>query len=118
MLGLLTTVVLFLRLRRTSLWKTWELSLQREQPCHASARLNIKLHRALLILYYNLNPFIMGALLDLLKCPPSLCTNEDGISRSSSIFSWGNTPELFMLLNFIATNHPTLNTAKAKTHSV
>lgn len=28
MLGLLTTVVLFLRLRRTSLWNTWELSLQ------------------------------------------------------------------------------------------
>lgn len=42
MLGRLTTVVLFLRLRRTSLWKTWELSLK---------------------------PFIMGALLDLLRCP-------------------------------------------------
>lgn len=28
MFGLLTTVVLFLRLRRTSLWNTWELSLE------------------------------------------------------------------------------------------
>lgn len=70
MLGLLTTVVLFLRLRRTSLWNTWELSLK---------------------------PFIMGALLDRLKCP-SVWTNEDGISRSSSIFSCGRTPELFILL--------------------
>lgn len=38
----------------------------------------------------------MGALLDLRKCP-SLCAREDGMSRSSSIFSWGNTPELFIL---------------------
>lgn len=44
----------------------------------------------------NLKPFIMGALLDLLRCP-SLWTSDDGISRSSSIFSWGITPELFMV---------------------
>lgn len=40
MLGLLTTVVLFLRLRRTSLWNTWELSLEwkihRPTMCHVS----------------------------------------------------------------------------------
>lgn len=45
----------------------------------------------------NLKPLIMGALLDLLR-GPSTWAKEDGISRSSSIFSWGMMPELFMLL--------------------
>lgn len=55
----------------------------------------------LLTVMENLKPFIMGALFDLLRCP-SLWTSEDGISRSSSIFSWGITPELFMVLKLFA----------------
>lgn len=109
MLGLFTTVVLFLRLRSTSLWKTRELSLKwwiqklsRLTSCprwHYGCHMYMKWLKdwgncsALL----NLRPFIMGALLDLLKCP-SVWTNEDGISRSRSIFSCCKTPGLFIVL--------------------
>lgn len=120
MLGLFTTVVLFLRLRRTSLWNTWELSLEWQTQrsimslsfytcvqghvgnCKWDCWVNVS------NMLKNLRPLIMGALLDLLKCP-SLWTNEDGISRSSSIFSWGNTPELFILQASVITNSLAFN---------
>lgn len=118
MLGRLTTVVLFLRQRSTSLWNTWELSLQWQSQTNLRSNSWVwsntgtrkrasqwKDGRSIAkkkkmygwwTMVENLKPFIMGALLDLLRCP-SLWTSDDGISRSSSIFSWGITPELFMV---------------------
>lgn len=48
----------------------------------------------------HLRPFIMGSLLDRLKCP-SLWTSVDGMSRSSSIFSCDMIPWLFIVIVFV-----------------